>query len=922
MKLRSVLRGCELVALVICVISSAHAQIAIPGPSLGLNGIVFAVEPLASGKFVLGGTFNSFNGDLSSGLGLIRLTSSATKDPAWDIGFVNNVRDTLVIGNFLYVSGEFTTVRTLSAGTLSQPYLFRMNLSGLNDGKIDTTWAPNVSGPVYHLETDGTSLFIAGNFTTVNSTARNNLAKITIGDSLHPFAVDASWNPSPNGDVSALKFAGAKLYVGGGFGNIGGGTNHYIARLSTTGTGTADTAWNPVCNLPVSSLESDATYIYLGGKFSTINSVTTRRGLCRLQLAGGAAMLDATWNPNCDGEVTTLLKSGTSLFIAGVFQNVSSQPRYFLAKVPDSGTGAADSSFIPNPNGAILDMKISGGSLLCGGRFSTTVGASSAAFAKLDTTTGAASAGFTGRITTIGNLYSMLPVTGGKMMIGGIFDSVNGVARRGLARLNSDGSVDTSFQVDLFGYNPVVNDMKVDGSFLYIAGDFFKAGGVAVTHVARVNTGTGAVDGTWNPHPYTPVKCLETDGTYTYIGGGGLLNVGIGTNSSTVQVFNLARITKSTPPVIDTTWTPVIGGIPSGDPAVGDVEDMIFNGANLIIGGSFAFIVNPSNPGEFYQRVRLASLTTTTWGPPIAGYSTTFDNTVRRLLLFNGSLYVGGDFFYLNSTYQGCVAKINPADGSWDTAFVGVDPIQSGSLTTSGANFSMFATNGSYLYVGGNFDYVWGGSAYNYSPYIVRVNPTNGIYDASWSPYPDGPVNVLAFQGNDLWIWGLYQFIGDQSMSDVVILRPTGTNYQTWANTFFSPAQRTNSYYISPVWDLDGDNLANLYEFAFFMNPLSAAPQNMTAGTGTNGLPLIRQETISGSRYLTMEFTQWKSSTGAGLIYTPQFSSNLATGFAARGVLLSTTSISGDANRERVKYRDSIANLPAAFGKVDVAPGP
>ncbi|HEY4951803.1 MAG TPA: hypothetical protein VII71_00270, partial [Verrucomicrobiae bacterium] len=140
MNLRSVFRGYEVVALVICVISSAHAQIAIPGPSLGLNGIVFAVEPLASGKVVLGGTFNSFNGDSSSGLGLIRLTSSATKDPAWDIGFVNNVRDTLVIGNFLYVSGEFTTVRTLSAGTLSQPYLFRMNLSGLNDGKIDTTW--------------------------------------------------------------------------------------------------------------------------------------------------------------------------------------------------------------------------------------------------------------------------------------------------------------------------------------------------------------------------------------------------------------------------------------------------------------------------------------------------------------------------------------------------------------------------------------------------------------------------------------------------------------------------------------------------------------------------------------------------------------------------------------------------------------
>jgi hypothetical protein len=904
------------IAFITCWIGSAHGQTAIPTVNLGLNGIVFAVESLAGGKVVLGGTFNSFNGDSSSGLGLIRLTSSATKDPVWDIGFVNNVRDTLVIGNFLYVAGEFVTVRTLSAGTLSLPYLFRMNLSGVNDGKIDTAWTPSVSGPVYHLETDGTSLFIAGSFATVNGSARNNLAKLSLTT---PAALDAAWNPNPNGPISGIKYAGGQLYVCGGFGNVGGGTNHYVARLSTAGTGAADPAWNPVCDKPVSSLESDATYVYLGGKFALIGRTTTRRGLCRFQLAGGAATLDATWNPNCDGEVTTLLKSGTFLFIAGVFQNVSTQPHYFLAKVPDSGTGVADATFLPNPNGAILDMQISGGLLLCGGRFNTTVGSASAAFAKLDPTTGSAAAGFTGKVSTIGNLYSMLPVTGGKMMIGGIFDTVNGVAHRGLARLNSDGTLDASFQVDLFGYDPVINDMKVDGSYLYIAGDFFKAGGVAVTHVGRIDTGTGAVDGTWNPHPFTPVKCLETDGANVYIGAGGLLNVGIGTSpSSSVQVFNLARITKAVPPVVDPTWRPVIGGIPSGDPSLGDVEDMLFNGSNLIIGGSFAFIINPGNSGEFYQRVCLASLSTSSWGTPNAGFATTFDNTVRQLLLYNSSLYVGGDFAYINSAYQGCVARINPADGSWDTSFVGVDPVQSMNLTTSGATFSMLTASGNYLYVGGNFDYVWNGSAYGYSPYIVRANLTNGIYDASWSPYPDGPVNVLAFQGTDLWVWGLYSFMGDQSMSDVVILRPTGATYQTWANTFFSAAQSTNAYYISPVWDLGGGQVANLNAFAFFINPIAAVPQIMVAGTGTGGLPLIRPETVSGGQYLTMEYTRWKSTTDAGLTYTPQFSSDLATGFVARGVLMSTTSI--DASRERVKYRDSIANLPYAFGRVQITP--
>ena len=907
-------------AFITCWMGSAHGQIAIPAAKLGLNGIVFTVESLASGKVVLGGTFNSFNGDTSSGLGLIRLTSSAAKDPVWDIGFVNNVRDTLVIGNYLYVAGEFVTVRTLSAGTLSLPYLFRMNLSGINDGKIDTTWTPSVSGPVYHLETDGTSLFIAGSFTTVNGSARNNLAKLSTSA---PGAVDANWNPSPNNSVNGLKYANSQLYVCGGFSSVGGLANNYIARLSPTGTGAADSAWKPVCNKPVSCLESDGTYIYLGGTFTVIGGTTSRNALCRFQLAGGAAALDATWNPNCNGQVTTMLNNGSSLFIAGVFQTVGGQPRYFLAKVPESGTGAADPAFIPNPNGAVLDMKLGGGGLICGGRFSTTVGAASAAFALLDSTSGSATGGFSGNVGTIGNLYCMLPVSGGQTMIGGIFDTVNGVGRKGLARLNADGSLDASFHVDLFGYNPTVNGMKVDGGYLYIAGNFFQAGGVAVTHAARLSLATGAVDGTWNPHPYTPLNCLETDGANVYIGASGLFNVGIGTNSSSVSVANIARITKSTPPTVDSTWTPLIVG-PDGDPAIGSVNAMVYDGVNLIVGGNFGFVVDPNNinTGDT-QRVDLVKLSTTSWGPPTAGYATIFDNTIRSLLLFNGSLYVGGDFVGVNSTYQGCVAKINPADGSWDPNFF-TDPYQSGSLTTSGANFSMLAANGNYLYVGGNFDYVWNGNGseydlnnYNYSPYIVRVNPTNGIYDESWSPYPDGPVNVMTFQtNNDLWVWGLYDLMGDQSMSDVVILRPTGASYQTWANTFFSAAQSTNAYYTSPDWDLGSGSVANLGAFAFFLNPFSTTPPIMVAGTGTSGLPLIRHETISGSQYLTMEYTRWKSTTDAGLTYTPEFSSNLAAGFVARGMGISTNSI--DANRERVKYRDSIANLPYAFGYVKV----
>src|SRR5262245_56218437 len=42
-------------------------------------------------------------------------------------------------------------------------------------------------------------------------------------------------------------------------------------------------------------------------------------------------------------------------------------------------------------------------------------------------------------------VYAVVVQTDGRMVIGGNFDTVNGVSRQSLARLNSDGSLDTSF---------------------------------------------------------------------------------------------------------------------------------------------------------------------------------------------------------------------------------------------------------------------------------------------------------------------------------------------------------------------------------------------------------------------------------------------------------------------------------------------
>jgi hypothetical protein len=75
--------------------------------------------------------------------------------------------------------------------------------------------------------------------------------------------------------------------------------------------------------------------------------------------------------------------------------------------------------------------------------------------------------------------------------------------------------------------------------------------------------------------------------------------------------------------------------------------------------------------------------------------------------------------------------------------------------------------------------------------------------------------------------------------------------------------------------DFDGDEISNLMEYALNLDPLTNALENMMPDTGLRGLPSIRLENISGSDRLTIEFVRRTITSGSGLVYTPQFSSDL-----------------------------------------------
>lgn len=111
-----------------------------------------------------------------------------------------------------------------------------------------------------------------------------------------------------------------------------------------------------------------------------------------------------------------------------------------------------------------------------------------------------------------------------KIYVGGTFSSYNGVARGGFARLNADGSLDTSFVFSALGGSVRYVDaiaLQADGKVL-IAGAFSSVNGTSRFNVARLNA-DGSLDTSFVPVGYSlngsiRALALAPDGSI-YVGG-------------------------------------------------------------------------------------------------------------------------------------------------------------------------------------------------------------------------------------------------------------------------------------------------------------------------------------------------------------------------------------------------------------------
>jgi uncharacterized delta-60 repeat protein len=330
----------------------------------------------------------------------------------------------------MLIAGNFTTYNGFSRN-----YIARINSNGSLDETFDVGTGANNLVYSIALQTDG-KIIICGNFTAINGTSINRIARLNSDGSL-----DVTFNPGTGANNyinQVLLQPDGKILIGGIFTTYNGTARNRITRLNNTGSLDASFDIGTGANNVVHSigLQSDGKIIVVG-EFTIYNRIS-RNYLIRLNSDG---ILDASFNssdllrgPN-SWTTTLAIQSDDKLLIGGFFTAFNGILRSRIARL--NANGSLDDSFNPG------------------------LGAN--------------------------NVLSSIGVQpDGKIVVGGIFTSYNGTSRNRIARLNSIGSLDETFNPGTGSNSQVLSIAFQSDGKIMLGGEILLYNGISVGNVACI----------------------------------------------------------------------------------------------------------------------------------------------------------------------------------------------------------------------------------------------------------------------------------------------------------------------------------------------------------------------------------------------------------------------------------------------------
>ena len=298
-----------------------------------------------------------------------------------------------------------------------------------------------------------------------------------------------------NGSVRSTAIqSDGKILVGGGFTDYNGTGADRIIRLNSNGSVDTSFVYGTGFNGSVLSIaiQSDGK-IVCGGSFSSYNGTLTNK-IIRLNTDGSidtSFVYGAGFNSNV---YSTAIQTDGKIVVGGSFTDYDGTPANFIIRL--NSDGSVDTSFVYGTgfSGAfVFTIAIqSDGKILLGGFFTDYNGTSANYIIRLNSD-GSIDTSFVYGTGFGNNINSIAIQSNGKILVGGNFTSYNGTSANKIIRLNTDGSVDTSFVYGT-GFDNAVYSIAIqsDGKIL-VGGDFSSYNGTSANYIIRLNS-DGSID--------------------------------------------------------------------------------------------------------------------------------------------------------------------------------------------------------------------------------------------------------------------------------------------------------------------------------------------------------------------------------------------------------------------------------------------
>jgi hypothetical protein len=408
-----------------------------------------------------------------------------------------------VYGTSVYAGGNFTQYLGRNAR-----HFLKVDAT---TGALDMTFTQptGANAGLSSIAGQGTTIYAAGSLSTYRGQPAGSITKINVTtdviDPVFAQSIGATEAGTP-AEINAVALVGSSLYVAGRFTSFNGQAIANIAKVDPN-SGAADPAFTVGTQISgITSLVGSGNALY-ASVYSTNCQTTTLGCIAMLDPTTGAANSAFTPSAATNGGVDALFASGGSLYAGGVFQTDNGLPTQNLAKI-NATTAALDQTFTGAtglvvspccPLEAVDAFALSGSSLYVGGDFTSYRGTAVGNLMKVDASTGVLDTTFT-QTSGVFPFVSALTVANGAVYLAGQITTYRGTSLQNLGKVDAaTGVLDLTFTQSLgachgtLGCGGAVWSLTSVGTKLYVGGDLTSYRGAPAYFFFPVDETSGAL---------------------------------------------------------------------------------------------------------------------------------------------------------------------------------------------------------------------------------------------------------------------------------------------------------------------------------------------------------------------------------------------------------------------------------------------